>query len=106
LNNNFLGMVRQWQELFYEERFAESEWDYNPDFVKLAEAYGIPGMRITSPDEIDSGLEFFLKDNGPAFLEALIPADEKVFPMIAAGKSQRDMLQFEDLKRMMQARQK
>ncbi|MBL8018618.1 MAG: biosynthetic-type acetolactate synthase large subunit [Leptospirales bacterium] len=100
LNNNFLGMVRQWQELFYEERFAESEWSYNPDFIKLAEAYGISGMRITSPDEIEAGLDFFLKDDEPAILEVMIPADEKVFPMIAAGKSQRDLIQFSDLKNL------
>jgi acetolactate synthase-1/2/3 large subunit len=104
LNNNFLGMVRQWQELFYEERFAESEWAYNPDFIKLADAYGIPGMRITSPEEIDQGLDFLLRDDHPGILEVVIPADEKVFPMIAAGKSQRDMLQFSDMKRQIQAR--
>lgn len=104
LNNSFLGMVRQWQELFYEERFAESEWAYNPDFVKLAEAYQIPGMRITTPDEIDRGLEFMINTKGPTFLEAVIPADEKVFPMIAAGKSQRDMIQFADMMAMIKAR--
>ncbi|MBU44041.1 MAG: acetolactate synthase, large subunit, biosynthetic type [Spirochaetaceae bacterium] len=97
LNNNFLGMVRQWQELFYEERFAESEWQYNPDFVKLAEAYHIPAMQINHPSEVESGLDFLLHDDGPALLEAVIPADEKVFPMIAAGKSQRDMVQFSDI---------
>ncbi len=102
LNNNFLGMVRQWQELFFEERFAESEWDYNPDFVKLAEAYHIPGMRIAEPSDIDAGLEFLFKDAGQAaFLEVVIPADEKVFPMIAAGKSQRDMIQFADFQAML-----
>lgn len=97
LNNSFLGMVRQWQELFYEERFAESEWQYNPSFVKLAEAYEIPAMRIVSPEEIDLGIDFLLKDDGPALLEVVIPSDEKVFPMIPAGKSQRDILQFSDL---------
>lgn len=97
LNNSFLGMVRQWQELFYEERFAESEWQYNPSFVKLAEAYEIPAMRIATPDEIDQGIDFLLKDDGPALLEVVIPSEEKVFPMIPAGKSQRDILQFSDL---------
>ncbi|MCB1165513.1 MAG: biosynthetic-type acetolactate synthase large subunit [Leptospiraceae bacterium] len=100
LNNNFLGMVRQWQELFYEERFAESEWQYNPDFVKLAESYQIPGMQITHPSEVESGLDFLLHEEGPALLEAVIPSDEKVFPMIAAGKSQRDMVQFSDIMRL------
>lgn len=96
LNNNFLGMVRQWQELFYEERFSESEWQYNPDFVKLAEAYSIPGMRITEPGEIDAGLEFLFRDQEPALLEVVIPADEKVFPMIAAGKDQKDLIEYSD----------
>ncbi len=98
LNNSFLGMVRQWQELFYEERYAESEWQYNPDFVKLGESFGIPSMRITQPGEIDTGLEFMLKDRTkPSILEVVIPQDEKVFPMIAAGKSQRDMVQYRDM---------
>lgn len=106
LNNNFLGMVRQWQELFYEERFAESEWQYNPDFVKLAESYHIPAKRITSPDEIDSGLDFMLADDEPALLEVVIPSDEKVFPMIAAGKSQRDILEFADIRAELEKRRK
>lgn len=107
LNNNFLGMVRQWQELFYEERFAESEWQYNPDFVKLAEAYGIPGMRISKPEEIDGGLEFMLKDRTePALLEVAIPADEKVFPMIPAGMSQKDMVLWRDIKDQIAERKK
>ena len=98
LNNSFLGMVRQWQELFYGERFAESEWQYNPDFVKLAEAYGIPGMRITHPNEVGDGLDFMLKDREPALLEVVIPSDEKVFPMIPAGMSQRDMVLWRDIR--------
>ncbi|MFN3604884.1 MAG: biosynthetic-type acetolactate synthase large subunit [Leptonema sp. (in: bacteria)] len=97
LNNNFLGMVRQWQELFYQERFAESEYQFNPNFVKILEGYNIPAKRITSPSEIDSGIEFLLSENGPAFLEVVIPAEEKVFPMIPAGKSQRDIITFSDV---------
>ncbi|PJZ84122.1 biosynthetic-type acetolactate synthase large subunit [Leptospira harrisiae] len=99
-NNNFLGMVRQWQELFYEERFSESQWTYNPNFVKLADAYGIPAMRIEHKSEIDKGVEFFLKDNGSALIEVMIPAEEKVFPMIPAGKSQQDLIEFKDLGKM------
>ena len=106
LNNSFLGMVRQWQELFYEERYSESEWAYNPDFVKLAEAYGIPAMKIVNPSQIDEGLQFLLKDDGPAFLEAVIPAEEKVFPMIPAGKNQNEMVQFSDVKKMIEQRKK
>ncbi|EPG75665.1 acetolactate synthase, large subunit, biosynthetic type [Leptospira fainei serovar Hurstbridge str. BUT 6] len=96
-NNNFLGMVRQWQELFYEERFSESEWNYNPDFVKLAEAYSMKAMRISSKNEIGSAIDFLLEDDEACFLEVMIPAEEKVFPMIPAGKSQKDMIEFADL---------
>jgi acetolactate synthase-1/2/3 large subunit len=96
MNNSFLGMVRQWQELFYEERYAESEWKYNPDFLKVAEGYGIPGMRITKPSEIEEGLNFLFSDDGPAILEAVISKKEKVYPMIEAGKSQRKIMTFQD----------
>jgi len=96
-NNNFLGMVRQWQELFYDERFSHSEWNYNPNFVKLAEAYEIPAMRVTKKSEIETALDFFLKDDGAAFLEVMVPAEEKVFPMIPAGMSQKEMIEFKDL---------
>jgi acetolactate synthase-1/2/3 large subunit len=97
LNNNFLGMVRQWQELFYNERFSESEYQFNPDFIKIMEAYNIPGKRIEKPSQIDEGIEFLLSENGPTFLEVVIPSEEKVFPMIPAGKSQRDMILFSDV---------
>jgi acetolactate synthase-1/2/3 large subunit len=95
-NNNFLGMVRQWQELFYEERFSESEWSFNPNFVKLGEAYGIRSMKIESQSEIDKGLEFLFRDDKSALIEVMIPAEEKVFPMIPAGMSQKEMIEFKD----------
>ncbi|WP_210410066.1 biosynthetic-type acetolactate synthase large subunit [Leptospira langatensis] len=95
-NNNFLGMVRQWQELFYEERFSESEWNYNPDFVKLGEAYSIKGMRVATKSEVEKAIDFFLEGDEARILEVMIPAEEKVFPMIPAGKSQKDMIEFSD----------
>ena len=102
LNNNFLGMVRQWQELFFEERFSESGWQYNPDFVKLAESYHISAKRIVKPDEIEEGMEFFLKEaKEPTLLEVVIPAEEKVFPMIQAGKDQKDMILYADVKKIL-----
>ena len=104
LNNSFLGMVRQWQELFFEERFSNSKWHYNPDFIQVAKGYGIPGMRISTPSEIDEGLDFLFKDKGSAILEVVIPEDEKVFPMIAAGKSQRDLIEFSDIVKKVQAK--
>ena len=103
-NNNFLGMVRQWQELFYEERFSHSEWKYNPNFVKVAEGYDIPAMKITEKEEIDKALEFFLKDDKSALLEVVVPAEEKVFPMIPAGQSQKEMLEFKDLESLKAAK--
>ncbi len=102
LNNNFLGMVRQWQELFYEERFSETEWQFNPNFTKLAESYSIPAFSISKPEEITKGIEFLLQDSKePAFLEVIIPADEKVFPMIQGGKDQKDMMLFADVKKLL-----
>lgn len=96
-NNNYLGMVRQWQELFYDERYSNSHWNYNPDFVKLANSYDIPAMRITNKNEIAKGVEFLIKDDNAAFLEVVVPWQEKVFPMIPAGKSQKDMIELKDL---------
>ena len=99
-NNNFLGMVRQWQELFFEERFSESGWQFNPDFIKLAESYQIKAKKITKPEEIHSGVDFLIQDaTEAALLEVVIEADEKVFPMIPSGKDQKDMLLYADLKR-------
>ncbi len=86
--------------LFYEERFSHSEWDYNPDFIRLAEAYQIPGMRITKKEEIDKAIEFMTKDNNSCIVEVVIPAEEKVFPMIPAGKSQKEMIEFKDLEKL------
>ncbi|RME89114.1 MAG: biosynthetic-type acetolactate synthase large subunit [Candidatus Hydrogenedentota bacterium] len=94
-NNGFLGMVRQWQELFYENRFSESVMEYNPDFVKIAEGYEIPAKKITSPKEIDAAIDFLLKEKGSALLEIQIPSEEKVYPMVAAGKSYEDMQEFD-----------
>ncbi len=95
-NNGFLGMVRQWQELFYDERYSNSGWDFNPNFTKVAEGYGIPAMKITDKSEIDKAIEFFLKDDNAALLEVVVPAKEKVFPMIPAGKSTKDIIEFKD----------
>jgi acetolactate synthase-1/2/3 large subunit len=65
--------------------------------VKLAEAYEIPALKVSKKEEIDLALDFFLKDDNASLLEVMVPAEEKVFPMIPAGKSQKDMLEFKDL---------
>ncbi|MHB1340828.1 MAG: biosynthetic-type acetolactate synthase large subunit [Coriobacteriia bacterium] len=93
LNNGFLGMVRQWQELFYDRRYASSVLPQDcPDFVKLAEAYGILGLRVTSPDELDAALQQAFDHDGPAVVDVRVIQEENVFPMVAPGGSIDEML--------------
>jgi acetolactate synthase-1/2/3 large subunit len=84
INNSFLGMVRQWQELFYEERYSATPM-FNPDFVKLAEAYGIPARRVTKRDEIADAVAFARSVDGPALIEFVVEKEEMVYPMVPAG---------------------
>ncbi|MDD4644899.1 MAG: biosynthetic-type acetolactate synthase large subunit [Bacteroidales bacterium] len=83
-NNGYLGMVRQWQELFFESRYASTGL-MNPDFVKVVDAMGIPSRRISSPSEIDTGIEWLLTSDGPGFLEVVTDPAENVFPMVPPG---------------------
>ncbi len=85
INNNFLGMVRQWQELFWENRLSGVDLEGNPDFVKLAEAYGIKGLRIRRPGDIDRKLEQARAHDGPVVVVAEVVKEDNVFPMIPAG---------------------
>ncbi|HIQ39854.1 MAG TPA: acetolactate synthase 3 large subunit [Sulfurivirga caldicuralii] len=93
LNNGFLGMVRQWQELFYERRYSMSYMDSLPDFVALAEAYGHVGMRIDKPEELEDKLKaaFALKDR-LVFIDIQVEKTENVYPMIPAGAGQDEMI--------------
>ncbi len=99
LNNGYLGMVRQWQEMFHGNRYAESYVDALPDFVKLAEAYGHVGMRIDKPADVEPALrEAFTKHkNDLVFLDFIIDPKANVFPMVAAGKGLSEMILAEDL---------
>ncbi len=92
LNNQFLGMVRQWQELFYGRRYAATKFEWNPDFVKLAEAYGAKGFRATIPEEVDDVLSRGLEAEGLVVMEFAIAPEEGVFPMVPAGKATTEML--------------
>ena len=94
-NNGFLGMVRQWQELFYDNRFSESNMNYNPDFVKICSGFDIPARKISSADEIESGLKFLLDTNDCCLLEVTIPEEEKVYPMIASGSKYAEMVDYD-----------
>ncbi len=92
LNNGFLGMVRQWQELFYDKVYAATEFSVTPDFVKLAEAYGAKGFRATKPEEVEETLKKGLEAEGLAIMEFAIAREEGVFPMVPAGKATTEML--------------
>ncbi len=93
LNNAYMGMVRQWQEMFHESRFSHSYFDSLPDFVKLAEAYGGVGIRIDTVAELDAGLEqaFAVKDRF-VFVDIAVAREENVFPMVPAGAALNEMV--------------
>lgn len=86
LNNNYLGMVRQWQQMFFDKRYSFTELD-NPDFIKLAEAYGIKAQKVTDRADLQEAVEDMLIHDGPYFLEVVVEKEDNVFPMIATGCS-------------------
>lgn len=92
LNNRFLGMVRQWQELFYERRYSCTNIQHAPDFVKLAEAYGAAGLRAVNPKEVKEVIAKGLEIKGPVVMEFLVSKEEGVYPMVPAGKAITEML--------------
>jgi acetolactate synthase-1/2/3 large subunit len=93
INNSYLGMVRQWQELFFDNRLSGVDLEGNPDFVKLAGAYGIKAWRVRRPAEVDRVLKAAMEWNeGPCLVEAEVIKEDNVFPMIPAGAALRDMI--------------
>ena len=92
LNNAYLGMVRQWQELFYGRRYACTGMDCAPDFVKLAEAYGAIGLRATKPQDVESVLKEGLSASGPVIMDFKVDREESVYPMVPAGAPITEML--------------
>jgi len=93
LNNRYLGMVRQWQEFFYENRYSESYMDSLPDFVKLAESYGHVGMQITKPGDVEGALkEAFAKKDKFVFMDFITEQSENVFPMVENGRGISEMI--------------
>lgn len=91
MNNTVLGMVRQWQKIFYNNRFSDTDPHRATDFVKVAEAFGVKGMRIHTNDEIDTVIDEALKVNGPVLIECRISPDSNVLPMIPPGGSVNDI---------------
>ncbi len=96
LNNEYMGMVRQWQELTYESRYSNSYSDSLPDFVKLAEAYGWKGIRISDEAELDAGIEVMLAHDGPVMVDCRVAKDANCFPMIPSGAAHTEMLLYGD----------
>ena len=92
LNNEYMGMVRQWQQLTYQSRYSESYSDALPDFVKLAEAYGWTGIRIESLDELDSGIQKMIDTPGPVLVDCRVAKLANCFPMIPSGAAHTDMI--------------
>jgi acetolactate synthase-1/2/3 large subunit len=92
LNNNYLGMVRQWQELFYDKRYSATVMEVQPDFVKVAEAYGAVGLRATKPSEVEPVIKEALATDTLVLMDFVISREEGVFPMVPAGKATTDML--------------
>ncbi|WP_301966222.1 biosynthetic-type acetolactate synthase large subunit [uncultured Desulfovibrio sp.] len=92
LNNGHLGMVRQWQELFYNRNYSHTNMEAQPDFVKLAEAYGAEGYRISKPEELEDVLRKALTSPNPAFIDVMVEREENVYPMVPAGAALDEML--------------
>ena len=96
MNNGYLGMVRQWQDFFYNKVYTATSYSANPDFVKLAEAYGIPGIRVTDKSQVESSIRQAMMEPGPVVVDFLVEPEENVFPMIPAGESLSEMLEEPD----------
>ena len=92
LNNQYLGMVRQWQELFYKKRYSATDMKHAPDFVKLAEAYGAVGLRATKPEEVEKVLKEGLSTHRTVIMEFVVEQEECVYPMVPAGAHITEML--------------
>jgi len=93
LNNGYLGMVRQWQEFFYQKRYSMSYMESLPDFVKLAEAYGHIGIQIKDPADVEGALKQAIDDKERLyFLDFITNPEENVYPMIPAGAGQNEMI--------------
>ena len=91
LNNHYLGMVRQWQQLFFEKRYSYTSLE-NPKFTMIAEAYGIPNRRVTQLSELKGAIDELVKAPEAYFLEVDVLSEENVFPMVPAGASLSDLI--------------
>ena len=93
MNNGFLGMVRQWQELFWDKRYSAVDLnDYSPDWVKLADAYGLAGFQLTNKSTLVDDMKRILDLDGPALVDVRVTREENTYPMIPAGEPARNMV--------------
>jgi acetolactate synthase-1/2/3 large subunit len=93
LNNGFLGMVRQWQQLFWDKRYSHTCIDFAPDFIKLAEAYGCEGIMVTEQKEVVPAIKKALKiTDKPIIMDFKVSKEENVYPMVPAGKTLKDII--------------
>jgi len=93
LNNRYLGMVRQWQELFYKKRYSAVDLGNSPDFVKLAEAYGAQGIRVEKPEEIAPAVKKAFKSGKPTVIDVFVDHEANIFPMVPPGKCLKDIIE-------------
>jgi acetolactate synthase-1/2/3 large subunit len=93
LNNGTLGMVRQWQDMFYNKDYCATVYTANPDFVKLADAFGIPGIRVKDKGQVAPAIQQAMATPGPVVVDFIVKQDENVYPMIPAGESVREMME-------------
>ena len=93
INNNNLGMVRQWQEFFYDKSYVATTYTHNPDFVKLAEAFGMLGLRVTDKSQVRSAIVKAMEYDGPALVDFVVEEEENVFPMIPAGQTIHELIE-------------
>ena len=91
INNGFLGMVRQWQQLFYDKNYSGTPM-WSPDYMKLAEAYGIPSLRVTTNDEVGPAIKTASEHNGPFLVEFRVKEEVNVYPMVAPGAAVGNMI--------------
>lgn len=97
INNHVLGMVRQWQTLFYEKRYSQTVLNDKVDFCKVAQGLGCEAIRVTTKEEVAPAIEKALAMNAPVLLDCIIPEDDKVFPMVPAGAPISDAFDAQDL---------
>ena len=92
MNNGYLGMVRQWQELFWDKRYSSVQMGSSPDWVKLAEAFGATGMLVSDKSELKDAFRSALAEEGPVLVDVRVTKEENCYPMIPAGQAARDMV--------------